>query len=309
MEFTISPQETKIRLDKFLVQKFPQYSRSWIQKLIKEALVLVNREKASPHYFLKENDKIEINLKKPKPISPQAVEGKIEIIFENRDFLVINKPSSLMVYSSQKNKRDTLVNFLLARYPEIKNIGPDKLRPGIVHRLDKNTSGLMVITKTEKAFKHLKSQFENGKIKKEYLVLVYGKVKEREGKITFPIFRSKKKGYKMVIRRFQDLVDLKAKPALTEFKVIKYFSSYTFLKVQIKTGRTHQIRVHFNAIGHPLVGEKIYKPRKLKTKNLERPFLHAHILGFYDLKGQWQKFKQDLPEELKKFLKNLEKDN
>lgn len=314
MHFTISSQSSKIRLDKFLAQQLPGFSRSWIQKLITEGMVLVNQKKVASHYLLKENDKIKIRLKKPEPIDLSPKNGKLDIVFEDENFLVINKPAGLVVHPSLAHKKDTLINLLLAYYPKLKNIGENKLRPGIVHRLDKDVSGLMVIAKTQEAFEHLKNQFKNHQVKKEYLTLVHGKVKKLQGTITFSIGRSKKKGFKMIVRPKQ-----KSRLAETYYEVISEFAPYffskgagpveglhyTLLKVQIKTGRTHQIRVHLNAIGYPIVGEKIYKPRKLKTKNLGRLFLYACTLGFWNLDDKWREFKISLPIELKQLLKKL----
>ncbi len=319
MYLTIPPQSSKSRLDKFLAQRLPDFSRAWIQKLIKDGLVLVNQKKVSPHYFLKQGDKLKIELKKPDPIDLSPKKGKLDIIFEDENFLVINKPAGLVVHPSLSCKKDTLINLLLAHCPEIRKVGDSHLagletpilRPGIVHRLDKDVSGLMVIAKTQKAFEHLKNQFKNREIKKEYLALVHGKVKKSQGIITFPIIRSKRKGFKMIITKASPRASVpgKIKTAETLFEVIKYFPKHTLLKVQTKTGRTHQIRCHLNAIGHSIVGEKIYKPRKLTAKlnlseHLDRLFLHACLLGFYDLEGKWQEFKKELPEELNYYLKD-----
>jgi 23S rRNA pseudouridine1911/1915/1917 synthase len=318
MFFVISSQSSKIRLDKFLTQKLPNFSRSWIQKLIKEELVLVNQKRVVPHYILKQGDKIKIFPKKPEPIDLSPKKGRLDIVFEDKNFLIINKPAGLVVHPSLAHRKsDTLVNLLLAYCPKIRRVGNSyaakppmtirapSSRPGIVHRLDKDVSGLMIIAKTQEAFEHLKNQFKNHQIKKEYLVLVHGKVKESQGMITFSISRSKKKGFKMVAIKDKPgaIVSGKFKSAETRFEVIKSFPKYTLLKIQTKTGRTHQIRVHLNAIGHSIVGEKIYKPRKMETQNLDRLFLHACTLGFYDLDGKWREFRIDLPIELKQFLK------
>lgn len=352
MKFNVSQKELKTRLDKFLTQYLPDYSRSWIQKLIKEGLILVNQKKVSSHYILKQGDKIKVELKKPETIDLSPKKGKLDIVFEDKNFLVVNKPAGLVVHPSLAHRKgDTLVNLLLACCPEIKNVGeklrlevgaPDPAgsrvapkpllggRPGIVHRLDKDVSGLMVIAKTQRAFEHLKDQFKNRKVKKEYLVLVHGKVKELKGRISFSIGRSKKKGFKMIIRPSKSKNSWaslggwnnqegrpsdssradssrtparRLKTAETFYQVIKHFPNYTLLKIQIKTGRTHQIRVHLNAIGHPIVGEKIYKPRKFKTEDIGRLFLHACTLGFWDLDGKWKEFKISLPMELKQFFK------
>jgi len=228
----------------------------------------------------------------------------LDIIYENDDFLIINKPSGLIVHPTTFKETNTLVHFLINYYPQIKNIGDDKdLRPGIVHRLDKNVSGLMVIAKTQEAFDHLKEQFKERKVKKEYYALVYGEVKEKKGIIDLSIGFSKRKSkIKMTV-----FSQNKSKSAITEYEVLKKFPNFTLLKVKIKTGRTHQIRAHLNFIGHPILGDKIYRnkglERKIKKINLDRIFLHSFMLCFYDLKNKWVEFEKEMPEELNEIIK------
>ncbi|HZJ41166.1 MAG TPA: RNA pseudouridine synthase, partial [Candidatus Saccharimonadales bacterium] len=222
-----------------------------------------------------------------------------DIVFEDNDYLVINKPAGLAVHGGGNIKEETLADLLIARYPEIIKVGDDEARPGIVHRLDKEVSGLMVIAKNNNSFDNLKEQFKKRDINKQYLALAYGKVINDEGEINFPIKRSSE-GYKMAAMPL-NAVDLltrhnpksrdtgniagvfKAKEAITLFKVKARFINYTFLEVKIKTGRTHQIRVHFFAYGHPLVGDNLYCTKKTKTKNekinLGRIFLMASQLS------------------------------
>ncbi|TSC96200.1 MAG: 23S rRNA pseudouridine synthase [Parcubacteria group bacterium Athens1014_10] len=294
----------KQRLDKFLAEKF-FLPRAFIQELIKSNGVLVNDKKIKAHYLLKENEEIKIDekkieeMKKAKEIDLSPSKKKLEIIFEDKNFLIINKPAGLIVHPSAAHRKETLVNILLNYFPEIKNVGEDEFRPGIVHRLDKEASGLLAIAKTQKAFEYLKKQFQDRQIEKEYLVLVHGRIKEKKGKIELPIGRLPKKGFKMSTGYFS-----KAKPALTEYELIKYINDYSFLKVKTKTGRTHQIRVHLKALGYPVVGDKIYKPKKSKKVKLDRIFLHCHKLGFHDLENKKQNFEIGLPDELNDFFKS-----
>lgn len=232
---------------------------------------------------------------------------ELDIISENRDFLVVNKPADLLVHPTKFEKGNTLVNLLLAHWPEIKKVGDDPARPGIVHRLDRDVSGLMVVARTQKAFESLKSQFQAHRVLKEYLVLVHGAPKHSRGLIDFPIAYAKKLPFKMVVLKGpphprQKLT--KEKEALSEYEIKEKFKDFTLLKIRTKTGRTHQIRAHLAAIDCPVVGEKVYKPKRLKPV-LARLFLHAARLGFNDLEGKWQEFKSGLPEELKSFLKHL----
>lgn len=246
-------------------------------------------------------------------ISPEP-----EIISDTPDYLVINKPAGLAVHAGGNLQEPTLADWLIAKYPKIKNVGDDPIRPGLVHRLDKEVSGLMVVAKNAKSFENLKNQFKDREINKEYVALVHGKLHNDDGVINFPITRSKD-GYKMaalpanttelLTRRHPKGRDqgniagwFKSRTALTEFTVLKKFVNYTLLRVNIKTGRTHQIRVHFFAYGHPLVGDSLYCTPKTKAKNkkinLGRVFLVADHLSFRDLKGETRSFKIDLPPEL-----------
>ncbi len=236
---------------------------------------------------------------------------KLKIVYENTDVLVIDKPAGLVVHPIKSTQSDTLVNGLIAYYPEIKKVGDDSLRPGIVHRLDKDTSGLIVVAKNNAAFEYLKKQFAARKVVKKYLALVYGQVKDKKGTITKAISLSKKDHKKR-----SALLDDKAKRAWTEYKVLKRFSAksgsasgekdYTLLEVEPKTGRTHQIRVHLASIGHPIAGDQQYKfKRQPALAGLKRQFLHAAYLKLKLPNGKLVELKSDLPEDLEKTLKDL----
>jgi 23S rRNA pseudouridine1911/1915/1917 synthase len=248
-----------------------------------------------------------------------------EIIFENDDYLVINKPAGLAVHGGGNIKEETLADLLLKKYPQIKNVGDDPIRPGIVHRLDKEVSGLMVVAKNQETFSNLKNQFKDRDVNKEYIALVHGKTVNDFGEINFPIKRSSE-GYKMAAMPLNtaDLLSrrqpkerdkgnldgfFKAREAITEYTVIKRFVNYTLLQVKIKTGRTHQIRVHFHALGHPLVGDNLYFNKKSKAQNkkinLGRIFLMAAKLSFKDKNKETQSFSLELPQELDDWLKTL----
>jgi 23S rRNA pseudouridine1911/1915/1917 synthase len=222
------------------------------------------------------------------------------VIYENNDFLVIDKPSGLEVAAEIKKDEPTLVDWLVEKYPTVAKVGGDPVRPGIIHRLDKSASGLLAVAKTQAVFDNLIKQFEERKIKKEYTVLVHGQVSKDEGTIDFPIARAKSGRFAAL-----PLGSEKGRVAITEYEVIKRFRNFTLLKVKIRTGRTHQIRVHLRAIDHSVVGDKLYKQKKIKKIILERLFLHASKLGFYNLAGEWKEFEIGLPVELKEFLKTL----
>jgi len=310
MPKTIKIKSTNVgaRLDKFLAQKL-SLSRSQIQKLIKNGAVLINNQKTTPHYFLKEEESITINqtpdtryqipdTKKPNNQLPSFT---LDIIAKTPDYLMINKPAGIPVHPDERYKTGTLIQKITGRFPAIKKIGEDKTRPGIIHRLDKDVSGLLVIARTQKMFNYLKEQFQNRQIKKEYLALVHGRITPTSGEINFPITRGKNGA--MVARPKNQ----EGKVAITEYEVLQSFINYSLVKVMIKTGRSHQIRVHFKALGHPIVGDTLHKIKKQKSEKvpLDRLWLHAQSLGFYDLKNNWQEFTIEPPLELKNYLTSI----
>lgn len=309
------------RLDKFLNEQLAEFSRSQIQKMIKSGAILVNGQKVNVHKFLKSGDIIKL----PPPYegggkgevrnqnfiphpNPPLLKGRelIKIIAETDDFLVIEKPAGLLVHPTDKKETGTLVDWLIDKYPKIRNIGEDPLRSGLVHRLDKDVSGLMLIPKTQESFDYFKQQFKLRTIDKRYLALVYGQVSQDTDKINFVIGRSKNKEGIFAAR--PQKLTTGDKLAVTEFDVKDRFKNYTLLEIKILTGRTHQIRVHLKAYGHPIVGDNLYFNKKLKTKKgLSRIFLHAHYLLFTGLDGKLYEFSSSLPEKLATFLKSLKK--
>lgn len=322
---TIQKESQGQRLDKFLNEQLTDYSRSQIQKMIKNGDILVNDKTVSVHKFLKDGDEIQIKtqnqkLKNSTQNSKLPVTGnellvtknlfkEIKVISETDDFLVIEKPVGLLVHPTDKNETNTLVDWLIIKYPKIKSIGEDPLRPGIVHRLDKDVSGLMIIPLNQKSFEFFKQQFKLRTIDKRYRALVHGEVSKETDEINFSIGRSRTREGIFAARppKTEELND-KDKQAITEFDVVERFKNYTLLEIKILTGRTHQIRVHFKAYGHPIVGDKLYFNKKLKTKkDLSRIFLHAHYLSFAGPDGQLYEFSSPLPEKLKSFLKSLKK--
>lgn len=320
-KYIISEQNKGQRLDKFLVSQLPTLSRSQIQKMIKAGQVLLNGQPTAVHHFLKEGDAIAIKSipsSRHSELACTVIYGdsespqkehphKLEIIYDDPNFLVVNKPAGLLVHEAPGYQETTLVDLLLEKYPEMAKIGEDPIRPGLMHRLDRDVSGLMVVAKTQAAFDHLKSQFKQRKIKKEYTALVYGRPVKLEGEIEFSIDRSAK-GFKMAAlpRQRRGKPGDEGRKATTKFVVLENLKDYSLLKLIPETGRTHQIRVHLNAYGLPIVGDRLYKPKKLKEKiKLDRIFLEASYLGFYNLAGQWQKFRLPLSKELENILQSL----
>lgn len=319
--FTVSTLTANQRLDIFLVEKL-QITRSQAQKMIKEGQITINnRQPKKAGNLVKEGDKIKFSklaklteLTKSTKLSKSAdsakFSAKLNIIAETDDYLVINKPSGLLTHPTMANEPKSVSSILLKKYPEIKKVGDDpKIRPGIVHRLDKEASGLLVVARTQKMFNCLKEQFKNRKIEKEYLVLAHGKITKDWDEINFPIKRTKNSDRMAAIPYLKDgLTSDDGKEAKTEFMVEKRFVNFTLLRVKIYTGRTHQIRAHFLAYNHPIVGDPIYFQKKQKRKWDEkcgRLFLHCCYLSFMDLKNEKKKFTIKLPLELENFLKNL----
>lgn len=310
----ITEQISGQRLDKFLADSnsLKDLSRSQIQKLIEAGLINVNNLTVSSHYKLKTGDTVKIIKKNIKTAATKEAKNKtknyrLDIIDETDEFLVINKPAGLIVHG-QNNY--TLADWLKEKYPKIKKVGEDQERPGIVHRLDKEVSGLMVIAKTQKSFNSLKKQFQERSIIKEYTALAYGQITKDVGVINFPIKRSPT-GYKMsaIPLTVKGQPTEEGRQAETRFEIVKKLINYTLLKVKIITGRTHQIRVHLGAYGHPLVGDNIYGTSKTRLQNkkleLNRIFLIADRLSFTDLTGKQKNYKINLPPELKNFLKQI----
>lgn len=307
------------RLDKFLAEKITGYSRSYFQNLVKKGNITVNGERVEKDYLLVAGDKITVLIEEAESVSLEPDNNiRFEIIFDGNDFAVINKPAGLVVHPSHTHKKGTLVNGLLARWPEIKKVGEDHFRPGIVHRLDKETSGLMVVAKSQPMFFWLKKQFQDRKVEKKYIALVFGKMRQSEGIIEIPIGRigAKQVAILPINKGFSGNV-YKSRKARTGFKILAYLSGLSAIdgkKLDLSlieaipyTGRMHQIRVHFKHIGHSLVGDKKYAGgRQFKAFPLTRHFLHASYLALELPDGKRVEFRSDLPADLKEVLRGLQ---
>lgn len=309
------------RLDKFLVGELGGKTRSQIQKDIEKGLVLVSGEEKSSHYKLKEEDIIEIRkTRKVVKIEKSEEEDGIEVIekkkrlkkykliFENEEFIIVNKPAGLIVHGAEHIEEKTLADQLLVKYPELITVGEDETRPGIVHRLDKDASGIMVIARTNKSFKNLKKQFQTRMVRKRYMALVFGQVEKDCDEINFPIKRASAGNKQAAVPgSFRDNKN-QVREAITTFDIEKKLINYTLLKLGIRTGRKHQIRVHMSAYGHPVVGDPLYNTKRTREFNkkigLGRIFLVATELSFKDISRKEQEFKITLPSKLKEFLKN-----
>ncbi len=299
-EFRIKTESGQ-RLDVFLSQKITDLSRSKIQNYIESGMVTVNGSGSKPSHKLRKGERIAITYSlrtDAVPLYPQAI--PLDIIYQDNDIIVINKPAGLVVHPGAGNPSHTIANALLYHFPEIKDVGTET-RPGIVHRLDKETSGVLVAAGNQEAYYYLKRQFKQRKVDKNYNGLVWGNIKEEEGELTWSIGRHVRNRARMSIKT------AKPRSAHTFYWVKKRFDSYTLLDIKPITGRTHQIRVHFAAAGHPLVGDKQYG-KKQDTSGAPRLFLHASTLAFaHPETGVRMDFTAALPEDLEKYLLSLER--
>jgi len=302
----ISDIDVGKRLDKYLQEYHKESSRSQWQKHIKNGVVLVNGKKTSPHYALRQGETISIDLSDDESTSTTQPLPSIPIITETDDYLIINKPIGVQVHEAPGAEPAPLLSaWILEHYPALNGVGDTPERPGIVHRLDREASGLMVIAKNQKMFDALKEQFKAHTVVKEYQALVHGVLIKDEGTIDFAIGRSDEG--RMAARPMNQGVT-PGKGALTSFEVVQRFQNHTLVRVMPKTGRTHQIRVHFFALDHPLVGDSVYRYKGTIGKNQPKPtrlMLHATKLCFDDTNGTRVCYTAQPPAEFKQFIKAL----
>ncbi len=283
------------RLDKYVGEKCPELSRTYAQKLIADGYITVNDRVAKPSLKLSIGDRLRVVIPPTatSPLSPEAI--PLNIIYEDDDLLAVDKPAGLTVHPAPGHPSHTLINAILSHFPRLADIG-DSLRPGVVHRLDKDTSGVMLVAKNRAAQLNLAEQFKAHSVVKAYLVLVKGHLTPEQGIIEAPMGRDPRNRKRMA-------VVAEGREARTEYRVIKYIGDYTLLEVMPETGRTHQIRVHLSAIGYPVVGDKVYGA---KSPHLSRQFLHACRLGFkHPSTGEYVEFTSELPPDLVQALKDI----
>jgi len=298
----VNEHESGMRLDVIIASHISDCSRSFSASLIQKGEILVQGEVKKPGYRVKTGDNISINIPAPEPVLSEPEPGDIDILYEDKHIIVINKEPGLVVHPAPGHNKGTLVNRLLYHCPELEGIG-GKLRPGIVHRLDKDTSGTIVAAKNDAAHINLAAQFESRKIKKLYLALVYGVVKSESGSISLPIGRHTSDRKKM------STVSRKSRSAETFWKVIERFNGATLLELDLKTGRTHQIRVHCAAINHPVLGDPVYGGKKAAKKlhtSVPRQMLHAWRLEFaHPVTGEAMSFESPVPPDMGKVIEML----
>ena len=294
----VTENETK-RLDIYISEAYKMLSRTAIKRLLEEEKIHVNGKVEKSSYKVKNGDNIEIEIPDAKETKLEAQNIPVPVIYEDKDIIVVNKPKGMVVHPANGNPDGTLVNAILAMCKgSLSGIGGE-IRPGIVHRLDKDTSGLLIVAKNDEAHIKMSKQIQDRKVEKRYIALVRGNVPDDEATIDMPIARSKVDRKKMA-------VDKNGKEAVTHFKVLKRYGNYTLLEIKIDTGRTHQIRVHMSYIGYPVVGDSVYSSGKNEF-GIEGQMLHARYLKFkHPITGKELNLEAPLPEYFEKIIKQLE---
>lgn len=299
--FVFTVENAGVRLDKFLVDMMDDFTRSAVQKLIDDECVLVNDKPIAKNYKCKIGDTISVFVPDAKPLEAEAQNIPLDIVYEDDDLLVVNKSKGMVVHPANGNFDGTLVNALLYHCGDSLSGINGVIRPGIVHRIDKDTSGLLIVAKNDVAHLGLAEQIKEHSFSRAYEAIVYGNIKDDEGTICQPIGRNPKDRKKMAVTMKN------SKPATTHYEVIKRYGDFTHVRCILETGRTHQIRVHMAYIGHPVAGDSVYGPRKVITE-LNGQCLHAKHIGFvHPVTNEWLEFESDLPEYFTTFLGKLER--
>jgi 23S rRNA pseudouridine1911/1915/1917 synthase len=291
----VPENEAKIRLDRFLANKLPEYSRSRLQQLVRTGFVRLNGATTRPRHLVRSGDKIEVTEAPLEKIDNQPEPIPLEVLFEDKDIIVINKPPGLVVHPGAGHRQHTLVNALLSHCPTLSGIG-GKERPGIVHRLDKETSGCLVVAKNDWAHRELSRQFAERRVEKIYLALVAGKLRKEAGVI------EEKIGRHPVHRQRMSVASARGRPAKTDYRIVCSGDQASLVECRLYSGRTHQIRVHLHHLGHPVLGDKVYAAHL--AKNFPRHMLHAWKLGFrHPCSGESKSFEAPLPDDFTTAMK------
>ncbi len=299
-EFLIKEEKEAERIDKFLSEAIGDLSRSFLQKLLKEQQVMVNEKPVKANYRLRTGDRIRVCVPPCEELNIEPENIPLDILYEDEDLLVVNKPKGMVVHPSAGHTSHTLVNGVLYHCQGNLSGINGVLRPGIVHRIDKDTTGALVICKNDLVHRELAEQLKEHTIKRRYRAIVLGNFKEEEGTVEGPIGRHPVDRKKMAINYKN------GKDAVTHYRVLERFGNCSYIECRLETGRTHQIRVHMTSIGHPLLGDLVYAPSQKNGFHLEGQTLHAQILGFYHpVQKKYMEFEAPLPDYFVKLLKNL----
>lgn len=301
-EYNIDASEEWVdkRIDKMLSEYFADYSRSFLKKLFDDGLITVNSESVKPSYKVKSADMIDISVPDPVNIDIAPENIPLDIIYEDDDIILVNKPKGMVVHPAPGHYGGTLVNGLMYHFGDSLSGINGEFRPGIVHRIDMDTTGVLVVCKNDSAHRSLSEQLHEHSITRKYYAIVHGNIQQNEGTVDAPIGRSPKDRKKMAVNTRN------GRRAVTHYRVLERFGGrYTYIECQLETGRTHQIRVHMASIGHPILGDDVYGPKKCPFK-LQGQTLHAGVLGFiHPSTGEYIEFKADLPEYFKELLVKL----
>lgn len=297
--FLVSQETAGTRVDKLLADSMDGFTRSGIQHLLSEGNVTCGAKPITKNYKCREGDEIKVFVPDAKPLDVEAQDIPLDIVYEDEYLLVVNKPKGMVVHPANGNYDGTLVNALMHHCGDSLSGINGVIRPGIVHRIDKDTSGLLIVAKTDTAHIGLAEQIKEHSFTRAYEAVVYGNIKDDEGTICQPIGRNPKDRKKMTV------VYTNSKPATTHYKVLQRFGNFTHIRCVLETGRTHQIRVHMAFIGHPIAGDSVYGPKKVITE-LNGQCLHAKQIGFvHPITKEYMEFESDLPEYFTKFLTKL----
>lgn len=297
--FTVENEEGE-RIDKYLAEMLEDKSRSYIQKLIKEKLVYVNEKPVKANYRLVLGDRVELSIPEIKEPDIAAEDLSLDILYEDKDVIVVNKPKQMVVHPAPGHYSGTLVNGLMYHCREELSGINGTMRPGIVHRIDMDTTGSLIVCKNDIAHQSLSEQLKEHSINRIYVALVHGNIKEEEGTVNAPIGRHPTERKKMSTQAKN------GRTAITHYKVLQRYGNYTYIQCKLETGRTHQIRVHMASIGHPLVGDQVYGPKKCPFPKLIGQTLHAKTLGFmHPTTGEYIEVEAPMPEYFENLLKQL----
>ncbi|WP_353855827.1 RluA family pseudouridine synthase [Bacillus sp. Bos-x628] len=301
INIAVSEEQTSERLDKFLSTNEPEWSRTQIQQWVKDGLIEVNGKQVKANYKVQTGDQIKVNIPEPEALNIEAEPMDLDIYYEDKDVLVVNKPRGMVVHPAPGHVSGTLVNGLMAHCHDLSGIN-GVMRPGIVHRIDKDTSGLLMVAKNDMAHESLVNQLVAKTVTRKYTAVVHGIIQHDTGTIDAPIGRDKKDRQSMTVTKEN------AKQAVTHFDVIERFKDFTLVECRLETGRTHQIRVHMKYIGYPLAGDPKYGPRK--TIDFNGQLLHAGVLGFnHPRTGKYIEFSAPIPDDMQNFIDSLRNNN
>lgn len=299
LEWTVTDEEAGERIDKLIVESLDQVSRTAVQQWIRSGFVAIGGKPVKANYKAAAGDEVRVIIPEPEPLDVEPENIPLDVVYEDRDMIVINKPRGMVVHPAPGHYSGTLVNALLYHCRDLSGVG-GVMRPGIVHRIDKDTSGLLMAAKSDLAHSSLSAQLKDHSITRQYRAVVHGRIEHLQGTVDAPIGRDPKD------RKMFTVTDRNSKRAVTHFSVVEHIGDFTLLELALETGRTHQIRVHMKFIGHPLVGDPMYGREKDRTRYISGQALHAGVLGFvHPASGEYMEFTTPMPDDMEQLLLRL----